>query len=129
VGGGLADEIADGADIGIGIGGVGDLAAADYVIANDDGADPGKLERGVEVGWVARFIGVDEDEIEGREVAPVKVCEGVESWAFEELDFIREAGAGDVRAGYAGVEGVELEGNEFATGGEGAGEVDGAIAA
>src|SRR5262245_25502843 len=41
-------------------------AAADAVVRDDDGAGTGQLQRPIEVAWVARLVGVDENQIKRR---------------------------------------------------------------
>ena len=125
----VGEEPADALGVGVGGVGVDDVAVADDVVGEDEGAGAGELEGRGEVFRVAGFVGVDEDEVEGRGVLGVELGEGRECGAEAELDGVGEAGVGDVGEGYLGVLGVEFEGDELAAGWERAGEADGAVAA
>jgi hypothetical protein len=119
---------------GAGDGGVGavcfeDVAFADDVVAEDNGAGAGEFDGPVEVVGVVGLVGVEEDEVERGGLFGVELGEGFERRADAEVDEGGQACAVDVGGGYFGVFWVELEGDEFAGGGKSAGETDGAVAA
>jgi hypothetical protein len=128
----VAEAFEEGAcadNAGIGVVGVEDLAVADDVVADDDGAGMGEFEGPLEVGGVVGFVGVEEDEVEGGFVVGVQAGEGFECGANALIDEMGEAGVVDVGGGDTGVGGVEFEGDELAVWRKCAGEPDGTVAA
>jgi len=128
----IADALEEGAgadDAGIGIVGVDDGTVADDVVGEDEGAGARELDGPFKIVGVVGLVGVEEDEVEGLGLLGVEFGEGFERGADAEVDERGEAGAVDVGAGDGSVFGLELEGDELAVGGKGAGEPDGGVAA
>lgn len=124
--GDLLDEGAGCLDIGVRVGRVSDLTLAYDVVADDHGAGARQLQGGFQVGGIAGFIRINEDEVEGWAVFCKQPGEGVDGGAFNELDFRAKAGAVDVRAGDFCVVGIEFKRDQGAIRRQGPREADGA---
>jgi len=80
-----------------------DPAVADYVVGDDERAFVRELQGPIEIDGVVGFVGVDEDEVEGRGVFEVEGGQRICCWAYANLYFGGEAGAGYVIGGDFGV--------------------------
>jgi hypothetical protein len=116
-------------DTGISTGCIEDFAVADYVVSDDEGAGAREFECPFEVNGVVGFVSVEEDEVEGVGLVRMHALEGFDGAADPDVDKRGQAGALDVRSGYAGVGGIKLECNEAAEGWESASQPDGAVSA
>ena len=106
-----------------------DVAVADDVVADDDGAGTGEFDGPVEVVCVVLLVRVEKDEIERSDIFCEKAIQRVECGSDAEVYEGSQAGAFDVACGYAGVSGVEFERDEFAVCRESASQPEGAVSA
>src|SRR4051794_14998424 len=87
------------------VGRVDDAAAPERVVGGDQAVRGEPLERGLVVVDVARFVGVDEDEVE----RPVELLRGVERRPDLDLDLVAVRAAIHEGAGERGALRIELE--------------------
>src|SRR3974390_2481373 len=114
-----------------GVGGVRveDGAVANDVIADDDRAGAREAHRTLEVGHFIDLVGMDEDEVEGRDFFGMEPGKRLDAGTEAEFDFRGKAGRFEIGGGDLGVLGADFERDEMAVGGKGAGEPDGAVSA
>ena len=122
-------ELADAADVGAVASGVEDSAIADYVVDDDDGAGAREFQSPGEIAGIILLVRVDEDQVKGHGMGGRYSGERVQGLANVDFDYVRETCMLEILAGYFGVFGIELEGDQATGGRKSAGQPDGAVSA
>ena len=93
---------------------LGQGAAADHVVGDDQGARAGAVDGPGEVVGGVDLVGVDEGEVEGADALALQGRQGLQGGADADLDAVADAGAVDAAASDLGVLGVCLQREQLA---------------
>jgi hypothetical protein len=109
--------------------GVREPAEADDVVADDQAAGAGALERPDEVIGRVNLVGIDEGQVEGADTLGLELGKLVESGPDAQIDELAKAGPLDVAFRDIGDMRIGLQGDETAGGGYGATQPNRAVGA
>ena len=122
-------ELADALNVGVGGVDVQDGAITNHVVDHDQGSRTREFQGPLKIGGIIFFVGVDEDQIKRFGMGRRDFGEDVQRPAHPEVNEVFETGGAEIFAGYLGVLGVVLEGNQASIGRKSARQPYGAVAA